>query len=102
MQPGFWEECLVDFRNDFDEQQFNTWVRPLQATTIDKTLMIKAPNQYAVDWANENLSEYFVKKLQGSEYNFNIAIGGFRRKSKKMAPLLKKISTLLLTLIGGF
>ena len=83
MQPGFWEECLLDFRNDFDEQQFNTWVRPLQATTIDKTLMIKAPNQYAVDWANENLSEYFVKKLQGSEYNFNIAIGGISKEIKE-------------------
>jgi chromosomal replication initiator protein len=90
MQPGFWEECLVDFRNDFDEQQFNTWVRPLQATTIDKTLMIKAPNQYAVDWANENLSEYFVKKLQGSEYNFNIAIGGISKDIKEDGPIIEE------------
>ena len=90
MQPGFWEECLVDFRNDFDEQQFNTWVRPLQATTIDKTLMIKAPNQYAVDWANENLSEYFVKKLQGSEYNFNIAIGGISKDIKEDSPIIEE------------
>ena len=90
MQPGFWEECLVDFRNDFDEQQFNTWVRPLQATTIDKTLMIKAPNQYAVDWANENLSEYFVKKLQGSEYNFNIAIGGISKDIKEDSAIIEE------------
>ena len=90
MQPGFWEECLVDFRNDFDEQQFNTWVRPLQATTIDKTLMIKAPNQYAVDWANENLSEYFVKKLQGSEYNFNIAIGGISQEIKEDKAIIEE------------
>ena len=90
MQPGFWEECLVDFRNDFDEQQFNTWVRPLQATTIDKTLMIKAPNQYAVDWANENLSEYFVKKLQGSEYNFNIAIGGISKEIKEDSAIIEE------------
>ena len=90
MQPGFWEECLVDFRNDFDEQQFNTWVRPLQATTIDKTLMIKAPNQYAVDWANENLSEYFVKKLQGSDYNFNIAIGGISKEIKEDGAVIEE------------
>ncbi len=90
MQPGFWEECLVDFRNDFDEQQFNTWVRPLQATTIDKTLMIKAPNQYAVDWANENLSEYFVKKLQGSEYNFNIAIGGISKEIEEDRAIIEE------------
>ena len=90
MQPGFWEECLLDFRNDFDEQQFNTWVRPLQATTIDKTLMIKAPNQYAVDWANENLSEYFVKKLQGSDYNFNIAIGGISKEIKEDGAVIEE------------
>ena len=90
MQPGFWEKCLVDFRNDFDEQQFNTWVRPLQATTIDKTLMIKAPNQYAVDWANENLSEYFVKKLQGSEYNFNIAIGGISKEIEEDGTIIEE------------
>ena len=90
MQPGFWEKCLVDFRNDFDEQQFNTWVRPLQATTIDKTLMIKAPNQYAVDWANENLSEYFVKKLQGSEYNFNIAIGGISKEIEEDRTIIEE------------
>ena len=90
MQPGFWEECLLDFRNDFDEQQFNTWVRPLQATTIDKTLMIKAPNQYAVDWANENLSEYFIKKLQGSEYNFNIAIGGISKEIKENNSIIEE------------
>ena len=75
MQPGFWEKCLVDFRNDFDEQQFNTWVRPLQAVTKDKIIRIKAPNQYVVDWANEHLSDYLVKKLQDSEYRFNIEVG---------------------------
>ena len=38
MQPGFWEQCLVDLQNNFDEQQFNTWVRPLQAITQNKTI----------------------------------------------------------------
>ena len=71
MQPEFWEQCLVDLQNNFDEQQFNTWVRPLQAITQNKTIKITAPNQYAVDWANENLSSYFLKRLEDSEYNFN-------------------------------
>ena len=71
MQPGFWEQCLVDLQNNFDEQQFNTWVRPLQAITQNKTIKITAPNQYAVDWANENLSSYFLKRLEDSEYSFN-------------------------------
>ena len=80
MQPGFWEQCLVDLQNNFDEQQFNTWVRPLQAITQNKTIKITAPNQYAVDWANENLSSYFLKRLEDSEYRFNFEVGGISQK----------------------
>ena len=80
MQPGFWEKCLVDLQNNFDEQQFNTWVRPLQAVTQNKTIKITAPNQYAVDWANENLSDYFLKRLEDSEYSFNFEVGGISQK----------------------
>jgi chromosomal replication initiator protein len=80
MQPGFWEQCLIDLQNNFDEQQFNTWVRPLQAVTQDKQIKITAPNQYAVDWANENLKEYFIKRLQDSDYSFNFEVGGISQK----------------------
>ena len=80
MQPGFWEQCLVDLQNNFDEQQFNTWVRPLQAVTQNKTIKITAPNQYAVDWANENLRDYFLKRLEDSEYSFNFEVGGISQK----------------------
>jgi chromosomal replication initiator protein len=67
-------------QNNFDEQQFNTWVRPLQAVTQDKQIKITAPNQYAVDWANENLKEYFIKRLQDSDYSFNFEVGGISQK----------------------
>ena len=80
MQPGFWEQCLVELQGSFDEQQFNTWVRPLQAITENKNIKITAPNQYAVDWANENLSEYFIKRLEDSDYSFNFEVGGISQK----------------------
>ena len=92
MQPGFWEQCLVDFRNNFDEQQFNTWVRPLQAVTKDKIIRIKAPNQYAVDWANEHLSDYLIKKLQDSEYKFNIEVGGISQDLAEDRAIIKEDS----------
>ena len=80
MQPGFWEKCLVELQGNFDEQQFNTWVRPLQAITQDKNICITAPNQYAVDWANENLRDFFIKRLENSEYSFNFEVGGISQK----------------------
>jgi len=80
MQPEFWEQCLFDLQSNFDEQQFNTWVRPLQAITENNIIKITAPNQYAVDWASKNLSEYFLKKLENSEYSFKFEVGGISQK----------------------
>ncbi len=40
---------------ELPEQQFNTWVRPLQATEGNGALKLFAPNRFVVDWINANL-----------------------------------------------
>ena len=90
MQPEFWKQCLFDLQNNFDEQQFNTWVRPLQAIAENKVIKITAPNQYAVDWANKNLSEYFIKKLKDSEYSFKFEVGGISQKISPKKPIIEE------------
>src|ERR1700730_18085621 len=40
---------------ELPQQQFNTWVRPLQAMEGNGALKLLAPNRFAVDWINENL-----------------------------------------------
>jgi len=90
MQPEFWKQCLFDLQNSFDEQQFNTWVRPLQAIAENKIIKITAPNQYAVDWANKNLSEYFIKKLKDSEYSFKFEVGGISQKISAKKPIIEE------------
>jgi chromosomal replication initiator protein len=35
-------------------QQFNTWVRPLQAIERDGQLRLLAPNRYVIEWLGEN------------------------------------------------
>ena len=90
MQPEFWEQCLFDLQSNFDEQQFNTWVRPLQAITENNIIKITAPNQYAVDWANKNLSDYFLKKLENSEYSFKFEVGGISQKITSNKPIIEE------------
>jgi len=90
MQPKFWEQCLFDLQSNFDEQQFNTWVRPLQAITENNIIKITAPNQYAVDWASKNLSEYFLKKLENSEYSFKFEVGGISQKITSNKPIIEE------------
>jgi chromosomal replication initiator protein len=40
--------------SELPEQQFNTWVRPLQAASDGNVLRILAPNRFVVDWVTEN------------------------------------------------
>src|ERR1700740_1497839 len=40
---------------ELPEQQFNTWVRPLQAMEGHGALKLLAPNRFVVDWVNETL-----------------------------------------------
>jgi chromosomal replication initiator protein len=36
------------------EQQFNTWIRPLQAVEDGRVLRLLAPNRFAIDWLTQN------------------------------------------------
>jgi chromosomal replication initiator protein len=45
--------CALE--GELPEQQFNTWVRPLQALEGAGALKLLAPNRFAVDWITANL-----------------------------------------------
>jgi len=54
VQASVWNRCVRQLRSDLSEQQFNTWIRPLQAIEDQSTLRLLAPNRFVVDWVNEN------------------------------------------------
>lgn len=48
-----WQKCLDCLQDEFPSQEFNTWIRPLQAELVDSKLMLFAPNRFVIDWINE-------------------------------------------------
>ena len=50
-----WPRLLSALESELPEQQFNTWVRPLQALEGDAGLRLLAPNRFVVDWVRSNL-----------------------------------------------
>jgi len=40
--------------SELPEEQFNTWVRPLQAIERDGQLKLLAPNRYVIEWLGQN------------------------------------------------
>src|SRR3984957_7320181 len=55
LPASLWPRCSEALEAELPEQQFNTWVRPLQAVEGAAALKLLAPNRFVVDWINENL-----------------------------------------------
>jgi chromosomal replication initiator protein len=49
-----WNRCVRDLQAELPEQQFNTWIRPLQAIEDGPVLKLLAPNRFVVDWLNQH------------------------------------------------
>ena len=54
MSESLWNRCLRVLESELPEQQFNTWVRPLQAIEREGELRLLAPNRYVIDWLGQN------------------------------------------------
>ena len=54
MPETLWNRCLRVLESELPVQQFNTWVRPLQAIERDGQLRLLAPNRYVIDWLGDN------------------------------------------------
>jgi chromosomal replication initiator protein len=54
LSESLWNRCLRVLESELPEQQFNTWVRPLQAIYRDGELTLLAPNRYVIEWLSQN------------------------------------------------
>jgi chromosomal replication initiator protein len=55
LEASLWTRCVRALEAELPEQQFNTWVRPLQVLERAGALKLLAPNRFVVDWVNANL-----------------------------------------------
>ncbi len=54
MSSSPWGRCLEQLRSELPEQQFNTWIRPLQAIEEPQLVRLLAPNRFVVDWVSNH------------------------------------------------
>ena len=61
MVATVWQKCLDNLESEFPPQQFNTWLRPLQAepNVEQQILFLFAPNRFVVDW----VKKYFYTRI---------------------------------------
>jgi len=74
VQASVWNRCVRQLRSDLSEQQFNTWIRPLQVIEDEVTLTLLAPNRFVVDWVNQNCLEKITALVGGDDHCVPIAV----------------------------
>ncbi|EIJ42037.1 chromosomal replication initiator protein DnaA [Beggiatoa alba B18LD] len=52
-----WNECLKTLERELSGQDFNVWIRPLQALEDTQTLRLLAPNRFVMDYVKQNYAE---------------------------------------------
>ncbi len=65
-----WQKCLGLLQDEYSTQQFNTWLRPLQAHTEEQRFVLLAPNRFVVDWVKKHFFsriEELINQFCGDE-----------------------------------
>lgn len=62
-----WKRCLQRLETYVPQQQFNTWLRPLQAIEETNCLRLLAPNQFVLDW----VKEHYLQDIEELVDSFN-------------------------------
>jgi chromosomal replication initiator protein len=94
VENSLWKQCLDHLESELTAQQFNTWIRPLQAIENDTCLRLLAPNQFVLDWVNErfihHISELTARLKTGTSMQISLEVG-----SNRAAPLPQRDSPAL-------
>ena len=99
---------MQQLRSDLSEQQFNTWIRPLQAVEDDLSLRLLAPNRFVVDWIEANCMDSINQMADSSSSttDFNVVVEVGSRAAQQPATEINNVSVnnrqqLPISFIGG-
>ena len=86
---SLWSKCLNILQEEYPSQQFNTWLRPLQATVQNQQLILLAPNRFVIDWVKKNfltrIQELVQQYMPDTDFQVLLEVG-----SKPIANALTK------------
>jgi chromosomal replication initiator protein len=63
-ESTLWNQCLRVLQAELPEQQFNTWIRPLQAVDDGSVLRLLAPNRFVVDWLQQHHMQRILQLVE--------------------------------------
>ena len=74
VESTLWNRCLRVLQVELPEQQFNTWIRPLQAVDDDASLRLLAPNRFVVDWLRQHYMDRILELVGDGGQNIEVLL----------------------------
>jgi chromosomal replication initiator protein len=65
VDSSLWRRCLDRLEGELPAQQFNTWIRPLQAIEDAEALRLLAPNRFVRDWVSDHYAGRIAEVMTG-------------------------------------
>ncbi len=93
MSEDVWKKCREILEEEYPPQQFNTWLRPLQAEFHENGVVLLAPNRFVVDWVKRNFYSRLkevVNQIGGD--SFSLLSIGIGTKAVELLPVDNSIS----------
>ncbi|MFP5403729.1 MAG: chromosomal replication initiator protein DnaA [Gammaproteobacteria bacterium] len=75
---SFWDLCQARFRASLTQQQFSTWIKPLEFDDRGEDVRILAPNHFVMDWVREKFAEHidaWAQEFYGRPMSIAYALG---------------------------
>jgi chromosomal replication initiator protein len=89
-----WNRCIRDLQAELPEQQFNTWIRPLQAIEEGGVLRLLAPNRFVVEWLQQHYVDRILEIVGGADSDTEIVIEVGSRASAAPAVTSRRAASL--------
>jgi len=89
-ETTLWNRCIRDLQAELPEQQFNTWIRPLQAVEDGSVLRLLAPNRFVVDWLREHYFERILQIVDASGTRAEVVVEVGSRAAEQQAAAVER------------
>lgn len=87
-----WQKCLDRLQDHISLQDFNTWIRPLQAEQKEDQLVLWAPNQFVLHCVNERFLVHInqiLTQLDEAPPEVILRVGSRNNQTPQISPILR-------------
>jgi chromosomal replication initiator protein len=73
-ESTLWSQCTRVLQAELPEQQFNTWIRPLQAVDDGSVLRLLAPNRFVIDWVQQHYLSRILEVIDDADADTEVIV----------------------------